>query len=75
MRKRLIQGKGCASIWSGDFRNSNVRWKIRQVIYNFVQVFPWQAPVNEADCKRRSVALTQPGFLTCSLDILAGLYQ
>ena len=37
MCKGLVQGKRGACVQSSDFRYNNIRWKIRQVMHNFVQ--------------------------------------
>ena len=37
MCKGLVQGKRSACVRSSDFRYNNIRWKIRQVVHNFVQ--------------------------------------
>ena len=37
MCKGLVQGKRSACVRSSDFRYNIIRWKIRQVVHNFVQ--------------------------------------
>ena len=54
MCKGMVQRKRHACIRSSDFRYNNIKWKISQVVHNFVQ-FKVQTVV----CKRGQVSHIQ----------------